>query len=280
MARTINEIYGMIGEAFVSQAAVRTLYGLEEGKPFAGQFSPVSLEAILFYTVAVAVWTLETVFDLFRTEVESLVSARKPHRLKWYRDKTLAFQKDYLLPEDSDVYETIDEAARVVKHAVAVEPPDSSKVLVKIAGGDSLRDKLPEEAARQVAAYLSHIKDAGVRIDLVNLPPDAFRCEVDIYYNAMLLSDRVRDAVRAAITAYIENLPFNGEYSNMALTDILQQVEGVIIPELKAAYSKPAAGDFDFEPVNAKRIPVAGYFRANEETDIIINMIAYELVQD
>jgi hypothetical protein len=134
--------------------------------------------------------------------------------------------------------------------------------------------------AEQVRNYLNWIKDAGVRIDLVNLSADAFRCELDIYYNAMLLADRVEQAVRDAINAYIENLPFNGEYSNMALVDALQQVEGVVIPELTASYSKPFTGDFDYSLINAKRISEAGYFRAYDVEDITINMVAYELVQD
>ncbi|NDV79915.1 hypothetical protein [Dysgonomonas sp. 511] len=205
------------------------------------------------------------------------MQALKPHTLKWYRDKTLAFQDGYLLPADGDTYEVIDPAAQVVKYAAAVEPADSSKLLIKIAGeAGGLRDKLPDDTATQIFNYLQWIKDAGVRIDLVNRSPDAYRCEVDIYYNGMQLADRVKDAVREAINGYIENLPFNGEYSNMALIDALQVVEGVVIAELKSAYSHPSGGDVNFTLINAKRIPDAGYFRAYEDTDIVINMIPYE----
>jgi hypothetical protein len=276
MARTIQQIKKEITDAWISDPAIRDKYELDASKTFEEQFSVVSIESILFFVVAASVWTLETLFDIHRNETENALSAMKPHRLKWYRDKTLAFQDGYLLPEDSDVYAVIDEAAKVVKYAAAVEPPDSSKILIKIAGGDALRDKLPEATAAQVKEYLDWIKDAGVRIDLVNLSPDAYKCEVDIYFNAMLLADRVRDTVRAAIVGYIENLPFNGEYSNMSLVDVLQGVDGVVIPELKAAYSKPQSGDFDFELINARRMPVAGYFRAYNDADIVINMIAYD----
>ncbi|GAB6123089.1 hypothetical protein [Dysgonomonas termitidis] len=276
MARTIQQIKKEMTDAWISDPAIRDKYELDATKTFEEQFSVVSIESILFFVVAASTWTLETLFDIHRREVEDTLSAQKPHRLKWYRNKTLAFQDGYLLPEDSDIYPVIDEAAKVVKYAAAVEPPDSSKILIKIAGGDALRDKLPDATAAQVKEYIDWIKDAGVRIDLVNLSPDAYRCEVDIYYNAMLLADRVRDAVRVAIVGYIENLPFNGEYSNMALVDTLQGVEGVVIPELKAAYSHPGGGAFAFDIINAKLTPVAGYLRAYNESDIVINMIAYD----
>lgn len=267
-------------DSYIASAAIRNSYGLDASKTFEEQFSVVSIESVVFFIFATAVWTLERLFDIFRREVDDTLSMKKPHRLKWYRDKTLAFQQDYLLPVDSDIYPVIDEAAKVVKYAAAVETPDSSKLLIKIAGGGALRDKLPDDVAAQVAEYLQWIKDAGTRVDLINRSPDAYRCEIDIYYNAMLLADRVGEAVRQAINGYIENLPFNGEYSNMALVDALQGVEGVVIPELKNSYSRPSAGDFDYELINAKRIPEAGYFRAYDPGDITINMIAYELVQD
>lgn len=281
MARTIAEIKQEQTDRYIQYPTIRTMYDLKDGKTFEDQFSIVSIESIVFYIVATAIWTLEKLFDIFKVEVETTLSDKKPHRLKWYRDKTLSFQKDHLLAVDSDIYTTIDEAAKVVKYAAAVETPDSSKLFIKIAGeANNLRDKLPDDVEIQVFNYLQWIKDAGVRIDLINQSPDHFKCEIDIHYNAMLLPDRVSDAVRKAITDYIENLPFNGEYSNMALIDALQVVDGVVIPELIESSSKPAIGDYNFAIINAKKIPDAGYLRAYKDTDIKINMIAYELVQD
>ena len=80
----------------------------------------------------------------------------------------------------------------------------------------------------QLAAYLAEIKDAGVRINLVNREADTFNCSVDIYYNPMLLPENVRRDCEAAIRSYIANLPFNGEYTNMALIDALQAVEAFV----------------------------------------------------
>lgn len=280
MARTIAEIKKIMTDNYISDPTVITKYDLDENKTFEEQFSVTTIESLFFFIAASAIWSLEKLFDLHKADVEKTLSDKKPHRLKWYRDKTLDFQKGYTLPIDSDVYETIDETAKVVKYAAAVEPADSSRLLIKIAGGDQSRDRLPDDVAIQVYNYLQWIKDAGVRIELVNQSPDYFRCEYDIYFNAMLNPADVANAVREAISNYIENLPFNGEFSNMTLTDILQQIDGVIIPELIASSSKSSLDGYEYSFINAKRIPDAGYFRIYNSQDIILNMKAYELVHD
>ena len=63
-----------------------------------------------------------------------------PHRPRWYRDKVLAFMKGKTLIADTDRYDTEGmtedaiAAARVVKHAVAVENRDASLLTIKVAG--------------------------------------------------------------------------------------------------------------------------------------------------
>ena len=157
-----------------------------------------------------------------------------PHRPKWYRDKVLGFMKNKVLIADTDRYDTegMSEddiaAAKVVKHAVAVENNDASILTIKVAGENGgVRQRLDEETETQLAAYIAEFKDAGVRINLVNIDADTFNCEVDIYYDPMLQPEEVEGACRETVRAYIENLLFNGEYTNMALVDELQKVEGV-----------------------------------------------------
>lgn len=280
MARSIASIKQEITDTFIAQQTIKQLYQLKDGKSFNDQFSVVSLESIFFYIIAVSIWTLEKLFDLHKQEVNTTLSNKKPHRLKWYRDKALAFQKDYTLPVDSDVYDNLDEKVQIVKYAAAVEPTDSSRLQIKIAGGDKLRDRLSDSEATQVYNYLQHIKDAGVRIDLINQAPDYFSCQIDIYYDAMLLPSDVEQSVRDAINNHIENLDFNGEFSNMGLTDVLQRVEGVVIPELKESKSHSALLGFEPKKIEAKRIPEAGYFRVYNDADVTLKMIPYELVQD
>lgn len=279
--RTIDEIKESIAVDFMKNETVADLFGFPAGDNFMTHFSKVSIINILFYIFASAAWVLERLFEAHKEEVEARIDEIIPHRAKWYKNKVLEFMKDKVLIPDTDRYETTDmtkdaiDAARVVKYATADESRDASILTIKVAGEEGgRRCRLSDETGIQLAAYLSEIKDAGVRIALVNKEADTFNCSVDIYYDAMLLPENVQCDCEAAIRSYIENLPFNGEYTNMALVDALQNVEGVRIAEFKQA-TTAAADTPTITAIDARHVPEAGYFRAGE---ITLTMKAYEQI--
>ena len=255
------------------------LYGFEPGTEFGEVFGAASVENILLYVWAVCAWTVEQLVGRHKEEVTAAVEEIIPHRPKWYRDKVLGFMEGKALEADNDRYDTagMSEAeiasARVVKHAVATESRDASLLTIKVAGeSGGKRLPLTGEQERQLKAYIREIKDAGVRTALVNMEADTFGCTVDVYYNAVLEPGSVQRACEGAIRDYIENLPFNGEYTNMALIDRLQGVEGVRIAELRDSTAQ-AADESTTTRIDARITPKAGYFTPGE---IIINMKAYE----
>lgn len=279
MARSISEIKSEVTREFMANESAAELYGFETGANFGDYFGAASVENILLYVWAVCVWTVEQLVSKHRVEVTAELEQLVAHRPKWYRDKVLAFMADKELIADTDRYdmegmsESEIEAARVVKHAVATESKDASLLTIKVAGETAgKRTKLAAEYEDALKTYISEIKDAGVRVALVNMEADTFSCTVDIYYNALLQSGTVKEACEAAISDYIENLPFNGEYTNMALVDRLQGVEGVKIAELRSSNAK-ASNESTTTPINARLTPAAGYFKAG---DITVNMIAYD----
>ena len=284
MARSIADIKKEMTGYFIANETVIGLYGLDRSKSFEDQFSKVSLESILFYVVSVAIWSLEVLFDTHRTEVRSLIDSSKPHRLKWYVNKTLSFQYGRTLVTDSDVYDNTDvtdeqiEAERVVKYAAAVEV--AGRIVIKVAGESAgERAKLTVEQESALVAFLKEVKDAGVKIDLINKAANSFKATIDIYYDPMVLNASLSslanggNPVKDAIENFIQNLPFNGEYRNSALVDLLQNVPGVVIPELHIAV-------IDGTQVQAKATPTAGYMRVFAESDLILNAIPYATISD
>lgn len=272
MARSIAEIKSTICAEFMGNESAAAIYRFKVGDDFNATFSTVSVESILFYTVAVCIWTLETLFDRFRSDVSTRIDEIIAHRPKWYRDKMLGFMVNKTLVPDKDYYDTSlmsvndIEAARVVKHAVATENKDASILTIKVAGeANGVRTPLPKEVEAQLDAYIYEIKDAGVRINLVNIAPDEFNFSCDIFYNPMLLPENVQDACIAAVKSYIENLPFNGMYTNMDLVDNLQNVDGVKVVELRESSSKEAGVDTT-EAIDAVKVPAAGYFVLKSST--------------
>lgn len=269
MARSISDIKNELTREWMNNKAVADCYGFKPGETFSKRFGAASIENMLFYIFAVGAWTLEKLFDLHREEVTAQVDATIPHRPQWYRNKALAFIPNRELLPDSDSYglnEEEAEAERVVRHAVAIESRDSSVLIIKVAGGqEGERAPINPDEQTKLERYLNEIKDAGVRISVINEAPERFNCTVDVYYNPLLAPEFVAAKCKSAITNYIENLPFNGEYSNMALIDCLQAIEGVRIAEMQSSQ----AGNIQ---INARYTPKAGYMRA----DIItLNMKDY-----
>lgn len=156
MARTIAEIKDSMTADLMRNPDVARAYGFETGAAFSSHFSKVSVESLLFYIVACAIWVLENLFDQHRRDVEQRIEAIIPHRPKWYRDKVLGFMKDKTLVPDTDHYDTSGmndgdiEAARVVKYAAAARtrtlPSLPSRWRGKLAVFGSLLTPIPKSS--------------------------------------------------------------------------------------------------------------------------------------
>lgn len=276
---TIADIKNTIVSDFMNNETIADAYGFTKGDAFDNTFSKVSIESLIFYIVASAIYVAEALFDQHKEDVEARIDEIIPHRPKWYRDKVLTFMKGYTLVTDCDYYDTSSlseseiSAAKVVKYATATENKDMSILTIKVAGEESgERISLDADTQTQLAAYIDEIKDAGVRYNLVNKDADVFNCTINIMYDAQLLQSEIEDNVRAAIKNYIENLPFNGEYTNMSLIDAVQKISGVKVAEVKNSEAQ-VSGEKTVTSINMRYTPSAGYFKIG---NLIINMSVYE----
>lgn len=278
--RTIEEIKKSITEAWMKDQTLAAAYGFSKGSDW--PFSKVSIENTLCYIVAAAIWTHERLFDAHQTEITDLVAQKKPHSLRWYVDKVKQFRAGVPLADDSDEYAdgmTDDEieASQVVKFAAANE--SSGMVYIKVATeSNGTKSPLTAKQVDGLKEYIAEVKDAGVRVEVINQPACSLQLQLDIHYNPMVLDgsgnniSTGENPVEAAIEAYIGNLPFNGEYRNSALIDALQAVEGVVIPELTAATE--SYDGVTWATINAKAQPYSGYYRY-DATGSTINYIPY-----
>ncbi|MEI8087097.1 MAG: hypothetical protein WCG93_12885 [Paludibacter sp.] len=285
MARTIIEIKASMTDSFMANETMATKYGFVVGALFDETFSKVSWESIQFYIVSVAIFFLEKMFDTDKQDIENIISELKPHGKRWYINKTLAFMHGYTLVVDTDSYNTtlLTDAqittAKVVKYAAVVEK--GSVVYIKVAGANKSQLSIDQEAG--LTAYLKEVKDAGVRVEIINRPAEHFKANLTVYFNPMVLnSDGSSVAggypIRTAIEAFISSLPFNGEYRNNTLIDILQAIDGVVMAELNSV--ETSADGVTFKPVDAYVVPDSGRFSIYNETDLVITYIAYETVSD
>lgn len=287
MARTIKEIKDSMTGTFVNESAVVTAYGLNTKKTFDQQFSSVSIESILFYCFAFAVWTLETLFDKHKAEVEAKIEQLEPHTLHWYVNKAKAFMYGYKLVQDTDYYDTSNmsetdiEAARRVKYAVATE--SNTVVYLKVAGKNDKQQPclLNRSELDALTAYMNTIKDAGVAIKLINEEADRIKIHLKVYYDATVLDAEgvnadgnkpVEDAVRSVIT----NLPFNGVYRNTDLLAAITKLPGVEVADIVEVTTK-VNNAAEYTKVVGFDKPYSGYYSLPAE-DLIIDYVNYSVL--
>lgn len=274
MARTIKDIQADIIAAKENDATLSTL----------DSTSKVAIWRLWVYIMAVAIWTLEVLFDQHKADVEALIAAQKPHTLRWYQNKALEFQYGSDLVTGEDYYDNSSlsddqiAAQMVIAEAAAIE--NNFTLTIKISGesGGEL-SPVDNDVYTALEYYFSEIKDAGVKLSIINNDADKLKLIVDVYYNPLVLkSDGARidgasdTPVADAVKSYLRNLDFNGDFVLSHLIDYMQAVEGVEIPNvtecLCAKYDNPA-----FTNVTVKYNPYAGTLRIYDPGDLVINYI-------
>ncbi|WP_314204536.1 nucleotidyltransferase [Capnocytophaga bilenii] len=274
MARTIQEIQTLILQAKAQEPALNEL----------NSTSKVAIWRLWVYIIAVAIWSLEKLFDQHRADIDKRLAELKPHTARWYRSKALAFQYGFDLLPDSDKFnnqghtEEAIEASKIVKYSAVIESKNEGRLIVKIAGEQGEQLQPITDAQKQAfEAYLQEIKDAGVRLSVVNYQPDVLHLQMKIIYDPLVLDSNGQSIIHATkpveetVKSYLKRLPFNGELVLAHLIDALQQAEGVKIPHLVLAQSKniTSGGSYGaFETIEISKIPTAGYFTIDNFNDI------------
>jgi hypothetical protein len=276
MPRTIAEIQAEI----IAQVQAETLLA---------DLNSASVSAIWrlwTYIVATAIWTLEVLFYQHLSDVNNLLAALKPHTLRWYAAKAKAFQFGYALALDTDLYDnaaftpTQIAASKIVMYSAAVDNTGGLTLKVAKTVGN-LPTPLSASEYAAFAAYIAQVKDAGVRIDVLSAPADKITLSVDIYYDATVLSSTGArldgteyEPVKTAINNYLNSLPFNGLFVKTYLTDAMQRVSGVVVPEIKAC----ACARYDSSSLFSVDVfyqPYSGYLKFYQTTDLVITYIPY-----
>lgn len=287
MARTIQEIKNEMTTAFVADTTIKGLYELNPLQSFDEQFSKVSIESIIFYIVAVAIWSLENILDIAIKQQNAHILATKIHSLTWYSDYAKKFQYGDSLPWGEVEYDVINFDNRIVKFAAVMKVPGG--LLVKIAGldGDTLvpigdGNNGTVDEFTPFKEYMFRVSAAGDNLFFRNEPADDLQLKLDIYYDPLVLNaegerlDGSDDApIQKAIDHYIKGIDFNGLFVPTFLVDELQKVEGVIIPDLIAAkYKYQLIPSWLSIPANGVQ-PFAGYMRINDPANLILNFIPF-----
>ncbi|MDY0102839.1 MAG: hypothetical protein RBS07_07845 [Lentimicrobium sp.] len=277
MARSIDTIYAQI---IVEKANRQELDALDST-------SATAIYRLWAYVVASVIFTLETLFDLHRAEVEGIIATQKPGSLLWYRAMCLGYKPG---------------AGLVVENGRVGYPPGANDIPPLIAqcsvreAADGIVIKIAKEVAGELeplstgigtrpnelnpfSAYLAQIKYAGTPVRIINSPAELLIMNAVVFYDPIMITASgtlIADGSRPvdnAIQAYLRNLPFDGRLKRTALIDAILAAPGVKDVQITTLSSKYE--QYPYEPIPVSHIPIPGYFKIDPNTPLT-NSLTYQ----
>lgn len=276
MGRTLAEIQTEITDKFTSDPNLSDF----------NNTSSVAIYRLIIYVVAFAIYVHEQIFDLHKSEVDTLILNQKSGRPTWYRTMALKFQYGFDLIADTDFFDNTGqtddaiEASKIIKYAAVNESEDTSRVIIKIAGEvNEELSPLTQEQREAFEAYVDEIRYAGVQTTVINYEPDLLFLNLQIQRDPLVLDANGMSIangnypVNEAISAYMKLLPFDGEF---VIFDFLKYIEanasGVVTPtslNIETSFINPITNNYG-DPVSIaiQTIPESGYFKVNDFDNI------------
>lgn len=221
MARSITQILTQMENELAAQSS---LSGLNSP-------SQTAIYKLWMYIMASAIYFHETLWDIFKGEIETIVDNAPVGTDGWVQQKCFEFQYDAVTPQvvtisDTFVvgYDAVDETLRIVTRC-SVKTLPNKIVSVKVAKSDP-PTALTLTELNSLKGYLDDISFAGVQYNAISLSSDKIYLKGSIYYNGQY-STVIATNVIAAVNNYLANTPFDGDIRVQKLVDAIQDVEGV-----------------------------------------------------
>lgn len=188
------------------------------------------------YVAANAQQNLETIQDRFEAKVNDIIASNFIGTVQWYAERSKEFQLGYDLTLNGTKfgYSTIDADSQIIKAVSVIEDSGSTlyiKVATEDAGGNLIA--LPSQEKTQFQKYITKIKLAGTKINVVSLAADQLVMSgCTIYYDSIYAESVVKESVETALREYTKSIPFDGKVRLNDIIDVLQKVNGVNDVEL------------------------------------------------
>jgi hypothetical protein len=241
MARTI----GVIQQALI--ATLVTTAGVAGVVITPSEWSAYDYRQLITYTVAVAQAALEQLWDAARAGIEALISSAAPLTAQWIQAQMLKFQYSATIPQVVQLNLTtlapyyplgVNPALQIIKYC-SVTRGGLGTISVKCAAqasGVPAQLSTPQKAAAK--AYIDTLVNPGMVYSILSDPSDKMYVGATIIYDG-LYDAVIRPNVRAAITAYMAGIPFDGQVTLSRMVDAIQAVPGVIDVWLKDVKARP-----------------------------------------
>lgn len=226
MSRTLTEIYN---EAVETRSKYLELTELTND-------SKMSIINAFTWVTAAAIYSFETLLDVFTTDIAKTFTQRINGTSAYYANAMLKWQygDDLIINDEGTAfhYATEDTTKRLITHVSYQEYYNEefkdNILILKVATGEgSSLSQLSDEELIAARAYLNQIKFAGAKCNVVSRRGDVLVPRVTVYYDGAITKEELYDNIDTALIDFIVNMKFDSLIYSQKIIDAIQKVEHV-----------------------------------------------------
>ena len=226
MSRTLTEIYN---EAVETRSKYLELTELTND-------SKMSIINAFTWVTAAAIYSFETLLDVFTTDIAKTFTQRINGTSAYYANAMLKWQygDDLIINDEGTAfhYATEDTTKRLITHVSYQEYYNEefkdNILILKVASGEGRSlSQLSDEELIAARAYLNQIKFAGVKCNVVSRRGDVLVPRVTVYYDGAITKEELYDNIDTALIDFIVNMKFDSLVYSQKIIDAIQKVEHV-----------------------------------------------------
>ena len=226
MRRTLTEIYN---EAVETRNKYLELTELTND-------SKMSIINAFTWVTAAAIYSFETLLDVFTTDIAKTFTQRINGTSAYYANAMLKWQygDDLIINDEGTAfhYATEDTTKRLITHVSYQEYYNEefkdNILILKVASGEGRSlSQLSDEELIAARAYLNQIKFAGVKCNVVSHRGDVLVPRLTVYYDGAITKEELYDNIDTALIDFIVNMKFDSLVYSQKIIDAIQKVEHV-----------------------------------------------------
>ena len=226
MSRTLTEIYN---EAVETRNKYLELTELTND-------SKMSIINAFTWVTAAAIYSFETLLDVFTTDIAKTFTQRINGTSAYYANAMLKWQygDDLIINDEGTAfhYATEDTTKRLITHVSYQEYYNEefkdNILILKVASGEGRSlSQLSDEELIAARAYLNQIKFAGVKCNVVSRRRDVLVPRLTVYYDGAITKEELYDNIDTALIDFIVNMKFDSLVYSQKIIDAIQKVEHV-----------------------------------------------------
>lgn len=226
MSRTLTEIYN---EAVETRNKYLELTELTND-------SKMSIINAFTWVTAAAIYSFETLLDVFTTDIAKTFTQRINGTSAYYANAMLKWQygDDLIINDEGTAfhYATEDTTKRLITHVSYQEYYNEefkdNILILKVASGEGRSlSQLSDEELIAARAYLNQIKFAGVKCNVVSRRGDVLVPRLTVYYDGAITKEELYDNIDTALIDFIVNMKFDSLVYSQKNIDAIQKVEHV-----------------------------------------------------